>query len=231
MSYILLLQQIFNTFFPGCSTQLRFPTGGFVLEVNIEMISGTWWAWEEVVDCQTQPNRIWRFICSNISSNVIVSKYKIPKKICPGRSNRGKRGGHSSVIITCNLVSLSVLGDRCNNMLFSSGGHYHYIFLALKISRMYKWYVQLFQEINCYARAHFQWRSQCTWLLVLGRQQFLQRRWWNTRVRRLVEEPVTKLLSTRDFHCVAHLGIPLNIKVFQHVQKTYNLFLFKRFKN
>ena len=80
MSYILSLQQIFNTFFPGCSTQLRFPTGGFVLEVNIEMIPGTWRAWEEVVGHQTQPNHIWRFICSNISFNGIVGQYKIPKK-------------------------------------------------------------------------------------------------------------------------------------------------------
>ena len=90
MSYILSLQQIFNTFFPGCSTQLRFPTGGFVLEVNIEMIPGTWRAWEEVVGHQTQPNHIWRFICSNISFNGIVGQYKIPKKICPGRRKRGK---------------------------------------------------------------------------------------------------------------------------------------------
>ena len=41
---------------------------------------GTWRAWEEVVGHQTQPNCIWRFICSNISSNVIVDQYKIPKK-------------------------------------------------------------------------------------------------------------------------------------------------------
>ena len=80
MSYILLLQQKFNTFFPGCSTQDRLPKGGFQLEVNIEMISGTWWAWKEIIGHQSQPNRIWRFICSNISSNVIVDQYKIPKK-------------------------------------------------------------------------------------------------------------------------------------------------------
>ena len=95
------------------------------------------------------------------------------------------------------------------------------------ITHMYKKYVQFFQDINRYAQTHFQWRSQCTWLLVLGRQQFLQRRWWNTRVSRLVEEPVTELLSTRNFHCVAHLGVALNIKVFQHVQKTCPIFLFK----
>ena len=121
MSYILLLPQKFNTFFPGCSTQDRLPTGEFQLEVNIEMkiISGTWRAWEEVVGHQTQPNCIWRFICSNISSNVIIGKYNIPKKVCPG-SNRGKRGGHSRVIFTCNLVGLSVLGDWWNDVLLSS---------------------------------------------------------------------------------------------------------------
>ena len=87
------------------------------------------------------------------------------------------------------------------------------------------WSASLFWEID--ARAYFQWQSQCTWLLVLGRQQFLQRRWWNTRVSRLVEEPVTELLSSSYFHCVAHLGVALNIKVFQHVQKTCPIFLFK----
>ena len=85
----------------------------------MKIISGTWRAWEEVVGHQTQPNCIWRFICSNISSNVIIGKYNIPKKVCPG-SNRGKRGGHSTVIITCNLVGLSVLGDWWNDVLLSS---------------------------------------------------------------------------------------------------------------
>ena len=56
-----------------------------------------------------------------------------------GRSNRGKRGCHSSVIITCNLVGLSVTVQWRPLITF---------FLALKISYMYKKYVQFFQSLS-----------------------------------------------------------------------------------
>ena len=105
MSYILLLQRKFNTFFPGCSTQDRLPTGGFQLEVNIEMkmISGTWRAWEEEV--VFGDSFVQTFLPMLLLANTRFQKRQ------HGRSNRGKSGGNSSVNITCNLVGLSVLGD------------------------------------------------------------------------------------------------------------------------
>ena len=183
------------------------------------MISGTWWAWEEVVGHQTQPNCIWRFICSNISSNVIVGKYKIPKKNSTEEVTEAREVAIPQSL--SHAIWSASLFWEIDEMT------YYCPVIIENITHMYKKYVQFFQDINRYAQTHFQWRSQCTWLLVLGRQQFLQRRWWNTRVSRLVEEPVTELLSSSYFHCVAHLRIALDIKIFQHVQKTCNMFLFK----